>query len=98
MIEFVCLKLATRNLRKGIWSKDHIHSLLIMEDDLDDEGRDIAGNDTEATPVRGTTAMALLPHPAEVDAGPSWSAQLVVAFMLQVQSKCHKQLKKNAVS
>ena len=65
-----------------------------MEDDLDDEGRDIAGNDTEATPVRGTTATALLPHPAEVDAGPSWSAQLVVAFMLQVQSKCHKQLKK----
>ena len=61
---------------------DHIHSLLIMEDDLGEEG-----TDTETTPV---------PHPAEVDAGPSGSAQLVVACMLQVQSKCHKQLKINA--
>ena len=72
---------------------DHIHSLLIMEDNLDEEGRD-----TETTPVGGTTATALLPHPAEVDAGPSGSAQLVVACILQVQSKCHKQVKINAVS
>ena len=44
------------NLRKGMWSMDHIHSLLIMEDDLDEEG-----TDTETTSVGGTTATALLP-------------------------------------
>ena len=77
---------------------DHIQSLLIMEDDLDEEGRDIAGDETETTPVGGTTATAPLPHQAEVDAGPLGSAQLVVACMLQVQSQCHKQLKINAVS
>ena len=56
---------------------DHIHSLLIMEGDLDEEGRHIVCNDTETTPSGGTTATALLPHPAEVDLGPSGSAQLV---------------------
>ena len=59
-------KLASPNLHKGIRGMDHIHSLLIMEDDLGEEGRD-----TETTSVGGTTAMALLPQPAEVDAGPS---------------------------
>ena len=44
------------NLRKGMWSMDHIHSLLIMEDDLDEEG-----TDRETTSVEGTTATALLP-------------------------------------
>ena len=44
------------NFRKGMWSMDHIHSLLIMEDDLDEDGRD-----TETTSVEGTTATALLP-------------------------------------
>ena len=80
-------KLASRNVRKGIRGMDHIRSLLIMVDDLDEVGRDIACNATETTPVGGTTATALLPHPAEVDAGPSRSAQLVV----QMQSKCNKQ-------
>ena len=86
-------KLWLGNLRKGMWSMDHIHSLLIMEDDLGEEGRGIAGDDTETTPVGGTTATALLPHPAEVDPGPAcW-----VACMVQLPSKCHKQLKINAV-
>ena len=70
-------KLAIRNLRKGIWSMDHIHSLLIMEDGLDEEDIDTVGEDTETTPVGGTIATALLPHPAEVDLGPSGCAQLV---------------------
>ena len=61
--------LAIRNHRKGIWSMDHIHSLLIMEDDLDEEGRKIGGDDMQTTPLGGTTATALLPHPTEVDLG-----------------------------
>ena len=56
---------------------DHIHSLLIMEDDLDEGGIDTVGEDTETTPVGGTIATALLPYPAEVDLGPSGCAQLV---------------------
>lgn len=34
-------KLATRSLRRGIGSMDYIHSLLIAEDDLDDDTSDV---------------------------------------------------------
>ena len=44
---------------------DHIHSLLIIGDDLDEKGRDIAVDDTETTPVGGTTATAVLQHPPD---------------------------------
>lgn len=72
-------KLAVRSLRRGVGSMDYIHTLLIMEDDLDAEGTNMVGEEdtTETALASATTTAVAEPSAGEVDPGPSGSAPLV---------------------
>jgi len=50
-------KLAVRGLRRGVGSMDYIHTLLIMEDDLDDT--DETGDMIAETETAGATCTTM---------------------------------------
>ena len=79
---------------------DYIHTLLIMEDDLDAEGANMAGEeDTTETALASTTTTAVVePSVGEVDPGPSGSAPLVEWCVCGRCSLCHKQSKISVAS
>lgn len=59
-------KLAIRSLRRGVGSMDYIHTLLIMEDDLDEEPstEEVLSLEDNETEVQGTTCTsAISPEP-----------------------------------
>ena len=57
------------------WGMDYIHTLLIIEDDLDAEGANMAGEEenTETALASATTTAVAEPSVGEVDPGPSGS-------------------------
>ena len=92
-------KLAVRALRRGVGSMDYIHTLLIMEDDLDD--RDETGDmiaETEAAGATGIT-MALTVSSAKPIPSPGsplvdWCTCGLFRPMPQaIENKCCKQSK-----
>ena len=71
-------KIAIRSLRRGVGSMDYIHTLLIMEDDLDAEGTEDAEmadeiNEANETNLANGTPTTLESPAGNVDPGPSGS-------------------------
>ena len=86
-------KLAIRGLRRGIGSMDYIHTLLIMEDDLDEddmgefgseEPHELGSSDQNTT---GQPAEPNHPLPASL---PDWCVDIV--------GPCHRKLKTNVAN
>ena len=75
-------KLCVRSLRRGTGSMDCIHSLLLMEDDLDEANASF------------NTEHALVPHEETPDPKPG--SYYHGASVATVRS-CHRKLKTNAV-
>ena len=93
-------KLAVRGLRRGVGSMDYIHTLLIMEDDLDDaDDTGDMGMMINETETAGTTVMAgplssADPNPSTGSPLVDWCTCGLCRPMPQaVENKCCKQSK-----
>ena len=90
-------KLAVRSLRRGVGSMDYIHTLLIMEDDLDDT--DETGEMIVETETAGATNITMAVTVSSAEPIPSPGSPLVDWGGLcrpmpqAVENKCCKQSK-----
>ena len=75
MDEAMVRKLAVRGLRRGVGSMDYIHTLLIMEDDLDDT--DETGDMIAETETAGATCTTMTVTVSSAEPIPSPSSPLV---------------------
>ena len=88
-------KIAIRSLRRGVGSMDYIHTLLIMEDDLDAEGTEdaeMADEINEATTTAEPPAGNVDPGPSGSVAAPDWCVCGWCKPMPQeIENKCCRQ-------